>query len=46
MRGYKGWRNFRELETLEVQLPRILLKRTSEHCVPSKFAEFPFHALW
>jgi hypothetical protein len=28
MRGYKGWRNFRELETLEVQLPRIPIPRT------------------
>jgi hypothetical protein len=45
MRGYKGWCNFRELETLEVQLPRMLLKRTSENAQKAKFAEFLFHAL-
>jgi hypothetical protein len=27
------------------QLPRILLKRTSENSLKAKFAEFPFHAL-
>src|SRR5215211_1219213 len=29
MNGYKGWRNFREIVKSEVQLPRILLLRTS-----------------
>jgi len=40
MKGYKAWRKFRELETLEVQLPRIPLKRTSENPQNANFAEF------
>jgi hypothetical protein len=43
MRGYKGWRNFRELETLEVQLPRMLLKRTSENPQNANFAYTEFY---
>ena len=42
MRGYKGWRNFRELETLEVQLPRIHLKRTSENAQKTNFVELRY----
>jgi hypothetical protein len=45
MKGYKAWRKFRELETLEVQLPRIPFKRTSENAQKAKFVEFLFHAL-
>jgi hypothetical protein len=37
--------NFGELRKSEVQLRRILLKRTSENPQKAKFAEFQFHAL-